>query len=233
MLLSVKEVGEFKANGFIAISEFIDSDTVSQLRDYYDRILRREIELPGDRMLGDVIRQVMIPSRSLDYFRANPALQSGKEIAAQVLGSDNVGFYFDMLISKQPGDHKETPWHQDFAYFLTPFTPAGTPIPNRVLQFWVALDEVDENNGCMQFIPAAHNEPLLGHYVSSGDPNADSRLLATDQVDASKAVACRLKAGGCTIHFPGTPHYTGGNTTADRPRRAYIFSYRLIPSPPK
>jgi hypothetical protein len=60
-----------------------------------------------------------------------------------------------------------------------------------------------------------------------GDPNDDARLLATAKVDATKAVACRLKAGGCTIHFPGTPHYTGGNSTPDKSRRAYIFSFTI------
>ena len=137
---------------------------------------------------------------------------------------------FDMLIYKQPGQIATTPWHQDFSYSEMPFAPAGVMIPSdQTLQFWLALDDVDENNGCMHFIPGQHHEPLLDHYVAAGEADYTQRLLAIrdpeDALDLSKAVACPLKAGGATVHNYGTPHFTSGNRTADRPRRAYIFNF--------
>jgi len=41
-----------------------------------------------------------------------------------------------------------------------------------------------------------------------------------------EAVACPLDAGGATVHSDGTSHFTDGNLSADRRRRAYIFSFR-------
>src|SRR2546421_63040 len=89
------------------------------------------------------------------------------------------------------------------------------------------LDDVDLENGCMQFVPGAHRE-VRQHYVASGDPTDQGRLLATDDFDTDEVVACPLPAGGCTIHTEGTLHFTGPNTSAARTRRAYIFMLRRV-----
>ncbi len=178
-----------------------------------------------DRRLGGMIRQVMHPANHLPYFRDNQALREAQEISKQLLDSDEIEFNFDMLINKPAGDLHETPWHQDFAYFQMPFVPAHTPVPNRTLQFWIALDDTDVANGCMHFIPTAFHSPSLEHYIAGGKPTDEGRLLATRQIDKTKAVACPLKAGGCTVHFDGTPHFTPGNVTKERDRRAYIINF--------
>jgi ectoine hydroxylase-related dioxygenase (phytanoyl-CoA dioxygenase family) len=135
---------------------------------------------------------------------------------------------YEMLIYKPPGHPHATPWHQDAAYAHSPHAPAGTPITLESIQFWVALDDADEENGCMHFVPGHHTRPLLAHRVASGAASEDHRLLVLvdpdAQLDLSRVVACPLPAGGATLHSYGTPHYTPPNRSADRPRRAYIFN---------
>ena len=218
--------------GFAAWPEFIDSPTVATIRDYYDKILTREIVIPGDRMLGSKIRQVMSPHATLDYFRENPAVERGKQVAREVFKQDEVWLFFDMLISKEPGNVNETPWHQDYSYSQMPVAAAGTAIDNHSLNFWVALDDVDEANGCMHFIPGLHKKPLLPHFVALGEPDDPGRLLATDAAPVDRAVPMHLPAGGASVHFEGTPHHAGGNHTTDRQRRAYIFIISKIASSP-
>jgi hypothetical protein len=74
---------------------------------------------------------------------------------------------------------------------------------------------------------------LLPHYIAGGDSGYSQRLLAIEHpekaLDLDKAVACPLKAGGATAHNYGTPHFTSGNLTTDRPRRAYIFNFASHP----
>ncbi|MHB8510088.1 MAG: phytanoyl-CoA dioxygenase family protein [Candidatus Dormibacteria bacterium] len=222
--LEAGSVRQFLEDGYISIDSLIDGATVAELRGLYDAFLSDRLAAGDDRMLGGLTRQVMHPSSWHPRFRDNPAIHAAAEVTRQLLGAVEPRVVFDMLLWKQPGNHNTTPWHQDYAYAEMPFTPAGAPIPNATLNFWIPLDDVDVENGCMQFIPGLHLNPLLPHYVHSGDPADESRLLATDDYDESRAIACPLRAGGCTVHSVGALHFTGGNHSADRGRRAYIFT---------
>jgi len=226
-------VEQFRRDGFLSFPELADGETIRALRQTYDDMLRGAIDVsPTDNPLGRIVRQIMMPSAYHPIFRSNPALDAAREIAKALLGVNEPHPVFDMLIYKEPGQLAETPWHQDFSYTQMPFAPAGSAIPaDEVVQFWLALDDVDEDNGCMRFIPGVHRRPMLEHYVAAGGTDYSQRLLAIRDaetaLDLGRAVTCPLNAGGATVHTYGTPHYTSGNRTADRPRRAYIFNFSM------
>jgi len=228
-------VDQFRRDGFLRIPELADAETVAALRSTYDDMLAGVIDVtPTDNPLGRLVRQIMMPSAYAPIFRSNPALAAAREIAKALLGVADPRPVFDMLIYKEPGQLTETPWHQDFSYSQMPYAAAGCAVPvDEVVQFWLALDDVDQENGCMHFVPGAHRRPLLEHYVASGEPDYSQRLLAIREPDAAleleRAVACPLRAGGATVHNYGTPHFTSGNRTPDRPRRAYIFNFSSRP----
>ena len=103
------------------------------------------------------------------------------------------------------------------------------PVPNNLtIPFWLALDDVDETMGCMEFIPAIQRNPMPEHIVASGEATDDARLLAIRDpesvLDLSTTVKCPLAAGSATIHGYSTPHFTGPNQST-RQRRAFIFSF--------
>jgi hypothetical protein len=217
----------FRQRGFLAIDRLIDDGVLAQLRSAYDDVIDGKRAAVGDRHLGGVIRQVKDPSTAHPLFADNPAIDVGIRIAATVFGHDRFARFYEMLIDKPAGTVHETPWHQDLGYFGKPVASEGTPGGLEDIQVWVALDDVDVDNGCMQFVPRAFGEPAVAHVVVSGDPNDEGRLIAVADVGAlgvDNAVACPLPAGGCTMHFVSTPHYTGPNLTTDRRRRAYIFN---------
>ena len=217
-------------DGFVAFDALVSAAVVGELRDAYDQILSRQIAAEGDRWLGDVTRQIILPSKAHPTFASNAARDATRDIARVVFDGAGPVFAFDQLLFKPPGHPAETPWHQDMAYAKMPFSPKGYPCRGRrILQFWIALDAADVENGCMHFIPGRHHEPLLQHYVVSGREDSDGRLLgivdAAATLDLSSAVACPLPAGGATVHLAGTPHYTPPNRSSDRPRRAYIVNW--------
>lgn len=218
----------WQRDGFLVLDRFLADETIGLLRAAYDDILSRRVPAAGDRELGRLTRQVMDPSQAHPDFDDNAALRSALHLARRLLGTPDVGRTFDMLIYKPPGHPYETPWHQDAAYNAMPFSPAGTPLRPDSIQVWIPLDDVDTENGCMQFVPGWHTDPLLEHRVAAGSPDSPDRLLALvdpgHQVDLGSAVVAEIPAGGATLHSPGTPHYTGPNRSADRPRRAYIFN---------
>lgn len=227
MRLTDDQRARYEVDGFFVIERLADESTVKKLRAAYDDILTREEPAGGDRMLGGITRQVMMPSNAHPDFAANAVVDAAMEIASGVFGTPAHRF-FDMLIYKPAGHPHETPWHQDMAYTGFPTAPVGIPIPLETIQFWVALDDVDQENGCMHFIPGVHVEPLLAHVVAAGEPDDPGRLLAlsdpANQVPMDRIVVAPLSAGGATMHSQGTPHYTSPNRSTDRPRRAYIFN---------
>lgn len=221
-----EQVGAFREQGFLVIPRLINDAAVGQLRTAYDELMNGAAGDASNRRLGDVVRQIVFPSSYHATFADNPARRAAHGVARMLLGREPE-FFFDMLISKAPGAIHATPWHQDYAYAEIPFVPAGSQPLNEWVQFWVALDDADEENGCMNFIPGSHLGPLRAHYVYAGEPQHDNRMLATEDYDDSRAVCCPVPAGGCTVHIDGTLHYTGGNHS-DRLRRAYIFNFRPL-----
>lgn len=225
----------FLRDGYLHVPQLVDGQALAGLRAAWDALLSGAIDCGTDaRMLGGRTRQIVRPSRHHPGFADNPALDAGRALAAGVLGCAEPVFVFDQLLFKPPGHPATTPWHQDLAYLHVPFTRAGARTTMAVMQFWVPLDDVDEDTGCMWFLPGHALDRLLPHEVAGGAPDADDRLLAIVDPDATLplagAVAVPLAAGGCTAHAPGTVHFTSANTSASRQRRAYIFSFAAVPA---
>lgn len=168
--------------------------TVVELGSVYDDMLSGAVPCPGtDRALGGLTRQIMVPHLHHPIFANNPAVDAARRVARELMRCDDPRF-FSMLIYK-PGNHPhETPWHQDMAYAGMPFNRAGTDWPNdAIAQFWLALDDVDETMGCMEFIPGAHRCPMSQHHVASGEPSDDRRLLAADAIRVIHDIVLSLK----------------------------------------
>lgn len=220
----------FGETGFAVIEDLIAPEALEALRAGYDALLAADAGAEaGDRYLGGLTRQIMSPERLHPVFADNPALRAAAPLAQRLTGSEGAQMTFSMLIYKPPGHLFETPWHQDLAYAALPTAPAGVTIPfNVVVQFWMALDDVDETMGCMEFAPGRHREPMAEHHVASGEPTDAGRLLAIkapeQALDLQAVVKAPLRAGSATVHGYTTPHRTGPNVSP-RQRRAYIFSF--------
>jgi ectoine hydroxylase-related dioxygenase (phytanoyl-CoA dioxygenase family) len=152
-LLPEEAITAFATNGFLAVEQLIDGNEVSRLRAAYDEILAAGDSISTDRQLGGITRQVMVPSMHHDVFDDNEALRAGRRIVGQLYGASTAARTYDMLIDKPAGHPYETPWHQDAGYFGHPVAAPGTEITFRSVQVWLALDDVDVANGCMQFVP--------------------------------------------------------------------------------
>ncbi|MEO1658943.1 MAG: phytanoyl-CoA dioxygenase family protein [Pseudomonadota bacterium] len=224
-------VQSFATNGFAVAEDLLEPEELDELRAAYDDLLSGAAGDDSlDRSLGGLTRQIMQPQLSNPLFSDHPVIDRARAIASHLVGIDNPPMLYAMLIYKPPLHPHETPWHQDMAYAGRPFTPAGAQLPNdAIAQFWLALDDVDRDMGCMEFIPGVQDQPMPEHFVSSGDPDDEGRLLAIvnpdRDLDLKSAVPCPLRAGSATVHGYATPHYTGPNRSDTRGRRAFIFSF--------
>ena len=222
---------DFERDGFAVIDTLASAECVAYLKAAYEDILEGRVSGGDfDRHLGGLTRQIMMPHLCHPAFADNEALRNARAIASRLIHQEAPDLLFSMAIYKPPGHPHETPWHQDMAYAGRPVTETGTILPNdAIAQFWLALEDVDADMGCMEFIPGVYDRPMPEHYVASGEPDDEGRLLAMTQperdLDLETRVSCPLKAGGATVHGYATPHYTGPNHSATRGRPAFIFSF--------
>lgn len=204
------------------------TDDVSELIAAYADICDGRIDCGSDnRMLGGQTHQVMFPSQHDARFAKHPAVAEAKRLAAAWMGWSDPQIHFDMLICKPPQHPASTPWHQDAAYGAEPFVTAGQRVFGRTLQFWLALDDVDETSGCMHFAPGVSLDAVMPHEVVgeyNGEPERLLQVIPSQLPADLPVVACPLAAGGCTVHGEGTLHMTTPNHHPTRWRRAYIFN---------
>jgi phytanoyl-CoA hydroxylase len=64
-----------------------------------------------------------------------------------------------MFIFKQPQFGDEVPMHQDSSFLYTE--------PNSVLGFWFALEDANEENGCLWVLPGGHQGKLKNRFYKS------------------------------------------------------------------
>jgi len=145
--------------------------------------------------------QIMNPVNYAPELRDTLFRANALAIAQQLLGEQATPF-FEHAIFKPAGRGAATPWHQDEAY---------RPEPDyvyRELSIWMPLQDVSVENGCMQFVPGTNRGDVLIHRSANNDPNTHA-LECCGNFDRTKAVACPLPSGGCTVHDGRTLHYAG------------------------
>ncbi len=143
-------------------------------------------------------------------------------ILRQLAGSEHIKMFQDMALSKPPRIGREKPWHQDCAYF-------NIPPDTQVVGTWIALDDVDLENGCMHLLDGGHKEGPQNHFS-----RRDWQICDTDieqlHTPAHPVVAVPLKPGGCLFFKGLLPHGSPKNNSSAR-RRALQFHYYPASTP--
>ncbi len=223
-MLDPSAIAHYRENGFASIDKLISRDMVEHLRGAYAEVLASTQGTDKMNLMGGAVPQILQPSLVHEVFADNEARTIAAKVAADLMGVEAAAVSHDMLIYKAPGNTVATPWHQDQGYgvWVDP-TLSRQPGLLDYVQLWLALDDADQDNGCMHFIPKKHLDPTLDHEMAP-----EGRMLRIVDVeryfDITRAVACPIPAGGATMHGPNTPHFTSGNRS-DRPRRAYIMTF--------
>jgi hypothetical protein len=222
--LTEAQVQFFRENGFLSIPRITTDEEVEWLKGIYDHLFGNRVGEENDEYfdLGgprgregkDVLPQVLGPERRFPELRETVYFRNAQRLAAQLLEADpttvNGGGH---MILKPAQYGRETPWHQDEAYW-------SPEMVAHSLSVWMPLDPATVESGCMQFIPGSHRDEVRRHRHIDNDPMVHG--LVTDNVDASQAVACPIPAGGATFHHCRTLHYAGPNRS-EQTRRAYII----------
>lgn len=158
-----------------------------------------------------------------DFVYNSPAAS----MVARLMGSEQVVFYHEHLLIKEPGAHKRTPWHHDQPYY---------PVNGRqVSSIWMPIDPVPKE-ACVQYIRSSHNwgrwfvprKFATANNYTLSDPDA---LPVNDGVtyetvppidthpDQYDILSWALEPGDCIVFHMLTLHGAAGNLSLSRSRR--------------
>ena len=138
--------------------------------------------------------------------------------ASQLLGGA-VRFWHDQLFCKPARHGGVVAWHQDYSYWTR-------TQPMQHLTCWIALDDANEENGCLHYIPQSHEWDLLPITGLAGDMESIKSVLNPLQYDKFIPTPVPLKKGHATFHHPLTIHGSFENRSAF-PRRAVVINVFL------
>ena len=109
-----------------------------------------------------------------------------------------------------PAGTKGTPPHQDEFYVETE--------PSTYASVWIALRDVDRNNGCLWFEPDSHRGSVYEHVFLDGERSARCTVTMSPTVDLP------LKAGDALFIHPRLIHGAHDNMS-DAKRQALVLTY--------
>jgi ectoine hydroxylase-related dioxygenase (phytanoyl-CoA dioxygenase family) len=213
------QVAFYRENGFVQVDDVVSPATVAALREALDAAYRDDAggihTSARDSAYAKVLDQRVNVWRDHPVVREHVFDRRLAEMARRLAGVRGVRLWHDQALYKQPGDSKPTPWHQDLPYW-----PMAEP---GALSLWLALDDVDEHNGAMSFVPGSQRVGLLPG-INLVNPEDIFAKVPGGALAGVKPVLCRLRAGSCTFHDGRTFHAAGANHTA-APRRAMVTIY--------
>jgi ectoine hydroxylase-related dioxygenase (phytanoyl-CoA dioxygenase family) len=199
VLLAREDIERFNRDGFLSRLRIFDREEIARHRAYFDQLLEQTLAAGGD--------SYSISTAHLKHGRVYDLLTHPRIVAhVKDLLGENVVAWGSHYFCKLPGDGKAVAWHQDASYW--PLSPS------KAVTVWLAIDDADQQNACMQFVSGSHRFGRIAHQQSS-----ETSVLDREIVDAEKyghIVDLELPAGEISIHSDLLLHGSGANNSARR-----------------
>ena len=154
----------YDRDGFVLVREFLQGDDLDQLRTQLDRYICEVVPtlLDADAFYEDRARpetlkqmQHMGQDAFFNQYRQHPRWNQ----LAELLVGEPVEAQEPEWFNKPPGTEHPTPPHQDNYYFCMR--------PANVATLWVALDPVDDQNGCLRYVRDSYRHGMRSHNAKS------------------------------------------------------------------
>ncbi len=200
-LLSRDQIQQFNRHGFLKGIPVFDQDEMEDIRQYFDRLLEQTLAAGGD--------SYSISSAHLRHRRVYDLLREPRlvDFVSDLLGENVIG-WGSHFFCKMPNDGKVVTWHQDATYW--PLTPSKT------VTIWLAIDDADRENACMQFIPGSHHHgELTARMSESSELNVLTQTVDISEID-QEPVYVELRAGEISMHSDLLLHGSEANCSSRR-----------------
>lgn len=211
---------DFERDGFVHIERFLDPGRLTELENRVERYKRETVPGLEPRLVfyegegeNRTVKQLVDMQEKDEFFDRFLRSDRNQGLAEALLGEQAVPRTLEYF-GKPPRIGTATPAHQDGYYFCLK--------PNHALTIWIALDDCDEENGCIHYVRGSHKGGILGH--GGSDVIGFSQRLNETNWEPDRTARMIVSAGDCLVHHSGTVHFADANRS-DRPRRAIGMVY--------
>lgn len=238
--VSIDEYVTFRSQGFLIVRGLVDQNAVDELINHttdimYGRVLAPGLEPPPPAATRDEIEKRYLRIHMLhrvlpihEKFMLHPRVL---DVVQALIGPDVLALQ-TMLFLKPPGGAGQG-YHQDSFYITT--------APDTLIGAWLALDDADEENGCLWVRVGSQHEPIYPDQEHVGQNHADTlRDLPvlggqsfTDEtqngltpiVARYTEVPAVVQAGDVVFFGGHVIHRSHQNKSATRFRRSFVAHY--------
>eukprot|EP00163_Fabomonas_tropica_P008936 TRINITY_DN18729_c0_g1_i1.p1 TRINITY_DN18729_c0_g1~~TRINITY_DN18729_c0_g1_i1.p1 ORF type:complete len:371 (-),score=45.14 TRINITY_DN18729_c0_g1_i1:139-1251(-) len=235
--LTPAQLEQYERDGFVVVDDLFTDAELETFIDRWNDISFRRVPVPRDMLaMKDVMVAKKIvkledkpPIAKLQFFQSDPVLRkylTHERLLDHVesICGPNIKMIHNMLISKPPGlvdpevgkvTGGRHPLHQDLLYFT------DRP-PERITATWVALQDVNRENGCLSVIPGSHRtkdgKGVLYEHCRPSWKYVNSAYWGVKDLPKdfkSKLVHLEMKKGQTVFFHPLLLHGSGRNRSDD------------------
>lgn len=224
MLLSQAQIDQFQNDGFLLLENFYSTEKCAHILDVAKHHLSHIIapyetegEYSGDDEKQRTLRRLRQVYDRDETFREWMTNKEIRPILKQLLNDELLITlaHHNSIMTKMPNNSTQTHWHQDKRYWNFE--------KSDLISVWLALDEENQDNGALSFIPGSHKMALSPEAFDEkeffvGASEADQALMNT-------AVSYNLKRGDVVLFHCKTLHQADANHTS-QPKISFVYTVR-------
>ena len=207
--LTANQLKEYNVKGYLAPINILSSEEVKKIRVEIESV---EKKWP-DQINGLNRNNIHYYSPIFDQIVHNSKIL---DVVENIVGP-NILAAGTVLFLKEPENKGFISWHQDGIY-------QGWK-PYNCITAWLAITDVNEENGCMSMWPGSHKDNFKNHKDTFDEDNLLTRGQTIENVPVKDTIPIILKPGQLSIHHSMTVHGSGPNLSKSRRIGFAIQSY--------
>jgi chlorinating enzyme len=183
--LTPEQIDQFNEKGYVFPINLFSEEEANANRRYFDSLLKMAADAGLDSYSVESwhthcagVYDLVTNDRILDYVE-------------DILGP-NLVCTMTHYFSKMPGDVKSVYWHQDASFWAL--------TPSKVVTAWLAIDDVDVENGAMKLFPGTHKQGRIPFEWVTDEEDGVLNQHVHDPEQYGQPVSVELKAGQISLH---------------------------------
>ncbi len=216
-----EQISEYQEKGFVIARGLFNQEEVAHYRAHYTTLRENGTAYPGDFAGLD-----LTSSDPLKRYPRMIHMHRWDTLSKHWLIDERINHWLTALLGSEPyavqtmlyfkpAGARGQALHQDQYYLKVQ--------PGTCMAAWLALDDCDEENGCLQVVPGTHELPIL--CTVEADTTQSFTDVTVPLAEGMQPAPVIMKAGDVLFFNGQLIHGSFPNTSTDRFRRSLIGHY--------